>query len=60
MYIYWTGYPILVLSQPKVIEDTIFNGMRDGSLVRSERASKAWNDIGGAILLGQNGSEWQW
>jgi unspecific monooxygenase len=60
MYIYWTGYPILVLIQPKVIEDTIVNGMRDGSLVRSERASKAWNHIGGPILVGQNGSEWQW
>jgi cytochrome P450 len=60
MYVYWTGNPILVLSQPKVIEDTIVNGMRDGSLVRTERTSKAWNDIGGPILLGQNGTEWQW
>jgi cytochrome P450 len=60
MYVYWTGQPVLVLSQPKVIEDTIINGMRDGSLVRSERASKAWNDIGGPILLGQQGTEWQW
>ncbi len=60
MYVFWAGTPILVLSQPKVIEDTIVNGMRDGSLVRSERASKAWNDISGPILLGQNGSEWQW
>ena len=34
--------------------------MRDGSLVRSERASKAWNDIIGPILLGQNKAEWQW
>lgn len=60
MYVYWSGYPVLVLSKPKVIEDTIVNGMRDGSLVRSERASKAWNDISGPILLGQNGAEWQW
>jgi unspecific monooxygenase len=60
MYVYWTGNPIVVLSKPKVIEDTIVNGMRDGSLVRSERASKAWNDIGGPILLGQSGTEWQW
>ena len=48
------------LSKPKVIEDTIVNGMRDGSLVRAERALKAWNDISGPILLGQNGAEWQW
>ncbi|MCC5600246.1 cytochrome P450 [Nostoc favosum] len=60
MYVYWTGYPVLVLSKPKVIEDTIVNGMRDGSLIRSQRASKAWNDISGPILLGQNGSEWQY
>ena len=60
MYVFWTGNPVLVLSKPKVIESTIVNGMRDGSLVRSQRASQAWNDIGGPILLGQNGAEWQW
>jgi cytochrome P450 len=60
MYVYWTDNPTLVLSKPKVIEDTIINGMRDGSLVRSPRASEAWNDISGPILLGQNGAEWQW
>ena len=61
MYVYWNGgNPVLVLSNPKVIEDTIVNGMKDGSLVRSERLSKAWNDISGPILLGQNGAEWQW
>lgn len=49
-----------MLSKPKVIEETIVNGMRDGSLVRAERISEAWNDIGGPILLGQQGSEWQW
>ncbi|MBW4429857.1 MAG: cytochrome P450 [Nostoc desertorum CM1-VF14] len=60
MYVYWAGDPVLILSKPKVIEDTIVNGMRDGSLIRSQRTSKAWNDIGGPILLGQSGSEWQW
>ncbi|WP_413171717.1 cytochrome P450 [Anabaena azotica] len=60
MYVYWVGQPVVILTKPKVIEDTIINGMRDGSLVRSERASKAWNDISGPILLGQNGAEWQW
>lgn len=60
MYVYWTGNPVLVLSKPKIIEDTIVNGMRNGSLVRSQQASKAWNDISGPILLGQNGAEWQW
>ncbi len=60
MYVYWIGVPVLVLSKPKVIEDTIINGMRDGSLVRYEQTSKAWNDISGPILLGQNGAEWQW
>ncbi|MFH7024800.1 MAG: cytochrome P450 [Heteroscytonema crispum UTEX LB 1556] len=60
MYVYWNGYPIVVLSKPKAIEDTIINGMRDGSLVRSQRSRKAWNDISGPILLGQTGTEWQW
>jgi cytochrome P450 len=60
MYVYWTGNPVLVLSQPKVIEETIINGMRDGSLVRSPQANRAWNDIVGPILFGQNGSQWQW
>lgn len=60
MYVYWTNVPVIVLSKPKVIEDTIINGMRDGSLTRAEQASKAWNDISGSILLGQSGAEWQW
>ncbi|BAY11421.1 cytochrome P450 [Calothrix sp. NIES-2098] len=61
MYVIWTNsYPIVVLSKPKAIEDTIINGMRDGSLIRSERSRNAWNDITGPILLGQTGAEWQW
>lgn len=61
MYVYWRGSkPVVVLSKPKVIEETIVNGMRDGSLIRVERICEAWNDIGGPILLGQQGSEWQW
>ena len=60
MYVYWIGQPVIILSKPKVIEDTIINGMRDGSLVRSQRTSNAWNDISGPILLGQQGAEWQW
>ncbi|OUL19260.1 cytochrome P450 [Nostoc sp. RF31YmG] len=61
MYVVWTNsYPVVVLSKPKVIEDTIINGMRDGSLIRSERSRKAWNDISGPILLGETGAEWQW
>ncbi len=61
MYVYWKGSkPVVVLSKPKVIEDTIINGMRDGSLVRSKQINEAWNDISGPILLGQQGTEWQW
>lgn len=60
MYVYWAGYPILILSKPSAIENTIINGMKDGSLIRSPNASQAWNDISGPILLGQNGAEWQW
>ncbi|NET72140.1 MAG: cytochrome P450, partial [Sphaerospermopsis sp. SIO1G2] len=60
MYLYWAGQPVVVLSQPKVIENTIINGMRDGSLIRSKRVSTAWNDISSPILLGESGNEWQW
>ncbi|MGB3208530.1 MAG: cytochrome P450 [Crinalium sp.] len=60
MYVYWADKPVVVLSKPKIIEETIINGMRDGSLVRPELANKAWNDLAGPILIGQNGSEWQW
>lgn len=60
IYVYWIRYPILVLCKPKLIEETIINGMRDGTLIRSKRANQAWNDIAGPILLGQTGSEWQW
>ncbi|KST64973.1 cytochrome P450 [Mastigocoleus testarum] len=59
-YILWAGDPILILSKPKVIEETIINGTKDGSLVRSRKAQKAWNDISGPILLGQHGTNWQW
>ncbi len=60
IYVYWIRYPTLVLCKPKLIEETIINGMRDGTLIRSKRANQAWNDIAGPILLGQSGSEWQW
>lgn len=62
MYVIWNGsYPVLILSKPKVIEDTIINGMRDGSLIRSKKVCEAWNDITGSpILLGETGTEWQW
>ncbi|MEO1560833.1 MAG: cytochrome P450, partial [Cyanobacteria bacterium J06632_19] len=61
MYVVWTNnQPVLILTKPKVIEDTIIHGMRNGSLVRGKRVSEAWNDLGGPILLGQEGAEWQW
>ncbi|WP_424095768.1 cytochrome P450 [Moorena producens] len=61
IYVFWMNPPLLVLGQPKVIENTIVNGMRDGSLVRYERIRKVSNEFGGApVLVGQNGSEWQW
>lgn len=63
MYVVWNGgRPIVILSKPKVIDDTIINnGMRDGSLVRSKGVRKAWNDITSSpILLGETGTEWQW
>ena len=60
MYVYWVGRPVVVLSKAKVIEDTIVNGMRDGSLIRFEGVNKAWNDMSGPILIGQTGAEWQW
>lgn len=61
MYVIWNGRtPIVILSEPKVIEDTIINGMRDGSLIRSERLRQAWNDISGPIMIGETTTEWQW
>jgi unspecific monooxygenase len=60
MYLIWNRIPIVVLSKPKVIESTIITGMKQGTLVRSRRTVKAWNDIAGPILLGQQRSEWQW
>ncbi len=60
IYVYWVGYPVLILSKPSVIESTIVNGMKDGSLIRSKQVVRAWNDISGPILLGQSGTEWQW
>jgi len=61
MYVIWNGQaPIVILSKPKVIEDTIINGMRDGSLVRAKQLREAWNDMSGAIMLGETGTEWQW
>lgn len=60
MYVYWIDHPVLILSNPKVIEETLINGVKDGSLIRNEQANKAWNDSLGPIMLGQNGSEWQW
>ena len=33
---YWRQDTSCVLSKPKVIEETIINGMRDGSLIRPE------------------------
>ncbi len=61
MYVFWNGSsPVVILSNPKVIEDTIVNGMRDGSLIRSKRLRQAWNDISGPIMIGETGTEWQW
>jgi cytochrome P450 len=61
MYVMWNGsYPVVILSKPKVIEDTIVNGMRDGSLIRTQRLRQAWNDITDPIMIGETGTEWQW
>ncbi len=61
MYVIWNGNnPGVILSKPKVIEDTIVNGMKDGSLIRSEQLCKAWNDITSPILIGETGAQWQW
>ena len=61
VFICWINkVPMLILSQPEAIERTIVNGMRDGSLIRSQRSVHAWNDISGPILIGQSGEAWQW
>jgi cytochrome P450 len=60
VYVYWTGKPVLVLSRPALIETTIVQGMRSGSLIRSPGMRRAWNDMRGPILIGEDGPEWQW
>jgi unspecific monooxygenase len=59
-YLYWVGYPVVVLSQAKLIDSTIVQGTRDGSLVRTGQSQQAWNELMGPIMIGQDGSEWQW
>ncbi|MGF1487488.1 MAG: cytochrome P450 [Prochloraceae cyanobacterium] len=60
-FAYWVGNtPVVILSDPRVIETTIVNGMKAGYLVRTKKVQKAWNDISGPILLGQDGADWQW
>ncbi|MBD2234442.1 cytochrome P450 [Phormidium tenue] len=59
-YVYWVGYPVLVLSQPKLIDSTIVQGTRDGSLARTGNSQQAWNDLMGPIMIGKDGAEWQW
>ena len=59
-YVIWLDSPMLILSQPKVIENTIINGIKDGSFIRSQKVNDIWNDQAGPILFGLDGSEWQW
>ncbi|WP_035985684.1 cytochrome P450 [Leptolyngbya sp. KIOST-1] len=59
-YVYWVGYPVVVLSQAKLIDNTIVQGTRDGSLTRTGQSQRAWNDLMGPIMIGQDGAEWQW
>lgn len=60
IYVYWFGQPVVILSKPKLIEYTIINGMKNGSLIRPARDRKIWNDLVGPIILGQSGTEWEW
>lgn len=60
IYVYEGVTPVVVLSQPKVIEQTIINGMKDGSFVRTGGVDAAWNDLTGPIMIGQQGKEWEW
>lgn len=60
VYVYWAGKPVVVLSRPELIESTIVNGMRSGSLMRSPETRRAWNDMRGPILIGEDGPGWQW
>ncbi|MGG6240099.1 cytochrome P450 [Nodosilinea sp. AN01ver1] len=59
-YLYWVGYPVVVLSQAKLIDSTIVQGTRDGSLVRTGQSQRAWNELMGPIMIGKDGAEWQW
>ncbi|MEA5399474.1 cytochrome P450 [Synechococcus sp. BA-124 BA4] len=60
VFVYWAGKPVVVLSRPDLIENTIVQGMRSGSLIRSPGTRQAWNDMRGPILIGEEGPAWQW
>lgn len=60
VYVYRAGKPVLVLSRPALIENAIVQGMRSGSMIRSPGTRRAWNDMRGPILIGEEGPEWQW
>ncbi len=61
IYVYWiSNTPIIILSDPKLMENTLIDGVKQGAWVRTPSGQKAWNDAVGPILLGQNGTEWQW
>ena len=60
VFVYWQGKPVVVLSNPALIETTIVQGMRSGQLARSAGIRRAWNDLRGPILIGEDGPQWQW
>ncbi|WP_255441396.1 cytochrome P450 [Synechococcus sp. BSA11S] len=60
VYVYWAGKPVIVLCRPALIETTIVQGMRSGCLVRSPGTRRAWNDMHGPILIGEEGAQWKW
>ena len=62
MYILWSlNRPFLILTKPRVIENILVQGQKEGTLVRDPELRELWGNLFGApIMIQQEGFEWQW
>ena len=61
-YVIWAfNKPIVILNKPRIIEELIVHGQKDGAFARDPELRELWGSLfGGPILIQQEGSEWQW
>ena len=62
IYVYWIGNkPTLILSQPKLITQTLTSGFKDKNLIRDPQQVNTWEAILGApVMIQKDGEEWKW